>query len=219
MWHSVTKVHINQLFNCAFFLWKSRYSWIDVDGSIKHFMEDFEVSRKLYHHVSFLKLSILLRIIKARIIRSHLIVMHALETQYSVNDSWYLYLNNYNFSTSSHLMSFFFTYPLVFSLWQVLLWKRKEREREKKKDLFSKFEIFSNINKFHAWWCFFSHISIKFQWNLLTQFKNVSRDTASSHLLAWHLWSVFFQLYACSSSSQVSCCSSMHHRSHKNIER
>lgn len=47
-------------------------------------MKDFEVSRKLYHHVSFLKISVLMRIMKARITRSHLIVMHALETQHSV---------------------------------------------------------------------------------------------------------------------------------------
>lgn len=136
MWHSVTEDHISQLFNCAFFLWKSRYSWIDVAGSLKHFMENFEVSRKLYHRVSFLKLSILLRIIKARIIRSHLIVMHALETQYSVNDSWYLYLNNYKiisppppiwWASSSHIHWFSVSDKCCCGK------EKKERERERKK--------------------------------------------------------------------------------------
>lgn len=52
---------------------------------LKYFMKDCEVSRKLYHHVSLLEIFILMRIIKDRIIRSYLIVMHASETLHSEN--------------------------------------------------------------------------------------------------------------------------------------
>ena len=117
-------------------------------------------------------------------------------------------------------MSCFFTYPLCFKpLTSAAMEKEKVRG---KNEHFSKFEKLINTNKFHTW--FFSHISIKFQQNLLTQFKKrfqghgffLSSGFAS---LICFLSTICLFLIVTSQLLQFFVGQATHCRSHKSVEQ